>query len=96
MNITSAQYEVDPFGNNSGITAVIDGVEMFVPVDSANRHYAIIMEQVGAETLTIVEAAPAPEPTAEQLQAEADKVSARSKLEALGLTEAEINALIGN
>ena len=38
---------------------------------------------------------PAPEPTAEQLQAEADKASARSKLEALGLTEAEINALIG-
>ena len=38
---------------------------------------------------------PAPEPTAEQLQAEADKASARSKLEALGLTGAEINALIG-
>jgi hypothetical protein len=38
---------------------------------------------------------PALEPTAEQLQAEADKASARSKLEALGLTEAEINALIG-
>jgi len=38
---------------------------------------------------------PAPEPTAEQLQAEADKASALSKLEALGLTEAEINALIG-
>ena len=35
---------------------------------------------------------PAPEPTAEQLQAEADKASARSKLEALGLTEAEIKA----
>jgi hypothetical protein len=38
---------------------------------------------------------PAPEPTAEQLQAEADKASALSKLEALGLTEAEISALIG-
>ena len=38
---------------------------------------------------------PAPEPAAEQLQAEADKASALSKLEALGLTEAEINALIG-
>ena len=38
---------------------------------------------------------PAPEPTADQLQEEADKASARSKLEALGLTEAEINALIG-
>ena len=39
---------------------------------------------------------PAPEPTEEELQLEANKISARSKLEALGLTEAEINALIGN
>jgi len=39
---------------------------------------------------------PTPEPTEEELQLEANKISARSKLEALGLTEAEINALIGN
>jgi len=39
---------------------------------------------------------PAPEPTEEELQLEANKISARSKLEALGLTETEINALIGN
>ena len=39
---------------------------------------------------------PAPEPTAEEVQLVVDKQSARDKLEALGLTEAEINALIGN
>tara|TARA_Y100000310_G_scaffold280899_1_gene300962 strand:- start:820 stop:1092 length:273 start_codon:yes stop_codon:yes gene_type:complete len=37
--------------------------------------------------------APAPEPTAEQLQAQADKESANQKLKALGLTDAEIEAL---
>ncbi len=35
------------------------------------------------------------EPTPEQIQAEADKASAVSKLEALGLTDAEIKALSG-
>ena len=38
---------------------------------------------------------PEPEPTAEELQAQADKASAVSKLEALGLTDAEIKALSG-
>ncbi len=38
---------------------------------------------------------PEPEPTPEQIQAEADKASAVSKLEALGLTDAEIKALSG-
>ena len=37
--------------------------------------------------------APAPEPTAEQLQAQADKESANQKLKALGLTDAEIEAI---
>jgi len=36
---------------------------------------------------------PAPEPTAEQLQAQADRQSAFDKLTALGLTEQEIFAL---
>jgi hypothetical protein len=36
---------------------------------------------------------PAPEPTAEQLQAQADRQSAFDKLTALGLTEQEIQAL---
>ncbi len=38
---------------------------------------------------------PEPEKTPEQIQAEADKASAISKLEALGLTDAEIKALSG-
>jgi len=36
---------------------------------------------------------PAPEPTAEELQAQADRQSALDKLTALGLTEQEIAAL---
>ena len=36
---------------------------------------------------------PAPEPTAEELQAQADRQSALDKLTALGLTEQEIYAL---
>jgi len=42
--------------NNSGIKATIDGVEMSVPLDPSNRHYAEIMRQVDAGTLTIQEA----------------------------------------
>ena len=57
MNITSAQYQADPMsGTNSGIQATIDGHEVFVPLDSANRHYAEILKQVAAGTLTIQEA----------------------------------------
>jgi len=54
--ITSAQYGTDADGNNSTIKATIDGVEMFVPLDPSNRHYAEIMRQVEAGTLTIQEA----------------------------------------
>jgi hypothetical protein len=53
MNITSAQYEVDMEGSNSGITATIDGITTSVPLDPANRHYAEIMRQVEAGELTI-------------------------------------------
>jgi hypothetical protein len=53
MNITSAQYEVDMEGSNSGITATIDGIIMSVPLDPANRHYAEIMRQVEAGELLI-------------------------------------------
>lgn len=57
MNITSAQYVADLIsGSNSSIQATIDGTEMSVPIDSANRHYAEIMRQVAAGTLTILEA----------------------------------------
>ncbi len=57
MNITAAQYVADPMsGNNSSIKATIDGNEMSVPMDPANRHYAEILRQVDAGTLTILEA----------------------------------------
>ena len=55
MNITFAQYlQVD--SSNSGIKATIDGIEMSVPLDPANRHYAEIMRQVEAGELTIAPA----------------------------------------
>jgi len=57
INITSAQYNVDTLtGNNVSIQATIDSIEMSVPLDPANRHYAEIMRQVEAGTLTIQEA----------------------------------------
>ena len=57
MNITAAQYTTDMEGNNASIKATIDGQELFVPLgDLANRHYAEIMRQVDAGTLTIAEA----------------------------------------
>ena len=56
MNIESAVYSVDKEGNNSSIQATIDGIQMSVPLDPANRHYSEIMRQVEAGTLTIAEA----------------------------------------
>lgn len=62
MNITSAQYvnEYDFDGttvlnSNIHIEATIDGTEMSVPLDTANRHYAAILEWV-AEGNTIQDA----------------------------------------
>ena len=57
MNITVAQYNVDEIdGHNVSIQATIDGQELSVPLDLANRHYAEIMRQVAAGTLTIQDA----------------------------------------
>ena len=56
MNITLAQYNADENGNNSSVQATIDGQEMSVPLDPANRHYAEILKQVEAGTLTIADA----------------------------------------
>jgi hypothetical protein len=56
MNITSAQYSTDMSGTNSSIRATIDGQELSVPLDPANRHYAEIMRQVEAGELTIQDA----------------------------------------
>ena len=56
MNITSAQYYNDIDGNQAGVKATIDGTEMFIPLDPANRHYAEILRQVEAGELTIQDA----------------------------------------
>ena len=53
MTITSAQYTEQ--GSNT-IRATIDGQELFVPLDPANRHYAEIMRQVSNGTLEILAA----------------------------------------
>ena len=55
MNITSAQYKAHE-GVNENILATIEGQEMYVPLDENNRHYAEIMRQVEAGTLTIQDA----------------------------------------
>ena len=56
MNIESAKYVQDMDGNNNIIEVVIDGITMCVPINPDNRHYAEIMKQVEAGTLTIEEA----------------------------------------
>ena len=54
MNITTAQYVQSEFEDlPSTIKAIIDGMEMFVPIEPANRHYQEIMRQVEAGELTI-------------------------------------------
>ena len=54
--ITNAQFCTDFNGDQSSVKATIDGVEMLVPLDPANRHYAEIMRQVEAGDLVIQEA----------------------------------------
>jgi len=57
MDITVAQNHNSPTtGELTSIKATIEGTEMFVPLDPANTHYAEIMRQVDAGTLTIAEA----------------------------------------
>jgi hypothetical protein len=56
MKIANAQYYNDLDDNQAGIKATIDGTEMLIPLDPANRHYAEILRQVDAGTLTIAEA----------------------------------------
>ena len=53
MNITNAKYMEFPKGTRSHIDATIDGELMSVPMDTANRHYAEILEQVDAGKLVI-------------------------------------------
>jgi hypothetical protein len=70
MNITSVQFLKDKevqvvngentyvsVGENTAITAVIEGATIdYIPLNPANRHYAEIMRQVAAGTLTIADA----------------------------------------
>lgn len=56
MNITSSQYVNGLDGNTACISAIIDGVQLSVPLDPANRHYAEIMRQVESGDLVIQEA----------------------------------------
>ena len=56
MLITNAKYNNNAQGTNVSVQATIDGVEMSVPLDSANRHYAEILKQVADGTITIAEA----------------------------------------
>ena len=57
INITSAIKKLDVHSDEHiGYIVVIDGIEMSVPLDPANRHYAEILRQVEAGTLTISEA----------------------------------------
>ncbi len=56
MQIANAQYYNDLDGNQAGVKATIDGKEMSVPLDTANRHYAEIIRQSEAGELTIQDA----------------------------------------
>jgi hypothetical protein len=57
MVITNAKYKKELYSeSNNYIEATIDGAEVSVPMDTANRHYAEILRQVEAGTLVIQEA----------------------------------------
>jgi hypothetical protein len=60
MNITNAQYLIttDEVKNVTwtSVQATIDGQVMSVPLEPTNRHYAEILKQVEAGTLTIADA----------------------------------------
>lgn len=54
MNIINPVYLFnDLLQQNTSIKCTIDGDEVYVPLDPANRHYAEIMRQVEAGSLTI-------------------------------------------
>jgi len=57
MTITNAKYITDNQTNTNGsISATIGGQAWSVPLDPDNRHYAEILRQVDAGTLTIADA----------------------------------------
>ena len=56
MLIENAKYFKNEDGVRTSISATIDGKQTSVPIDSANRHYIEMMEQVEKGTLTIKDA----------------------------------------
>ena len=46
MIVSRAKYCKDMDNNNVCVNATIDGVVLSVPMDTANRHYAAILEWV--------------------------------------------------
>ena len=56
MNITNAQYSQENSVGQKVIIATIDGHTCNVPLDPDNIHYAEILKQVEAGTLTIKDA----------------------------------------
>ena len=56
LNITSAQYLHDIYGNNYAINIVVDEKTFCVPPSVGNTHYAEILRQVDAGTITIEDA----------------------------------------
>jgi len=59
INITAAKYAPNhPITGEASqsVIATVNGVELHVPANPANRHYAEIMRQVEAGELTIADA----------------------------------------
>ena len=59
MNITAARYAPNhPITGEASesIIATINGVELHIPADTGNRHYAEVLRQVAEGTLTIADA----------------------------------------
>ena len=57
MIITNAKYNTGTFTNeNCSINCIANGQHVSVPLNPANRHYAEILKQVDAGTLTIADA----------------------------------------
>jgi vancomycin permeability regulator SanA len=53
--VLNAKYHAEN-GVNISINCEINGVSYSIPLNAANRHYAEIMRQVDAGTLTIADA----------------------------------------
>lgn len=59
MSITAATFTADVIegvSENTSIKACVDGINMSVPLDPSNRHYAEIMRQEAAGTLVVLAA----------------------------------------